>query len=207
MLFINIITRYFSWDISNVYDISHLFANCSSLEILPDISNWNTKNINLMDAVFYKCSSLKSLPNISNWNLSNVDYISCLFYGCSSLISLPDISEWNMDNIITLNLLFFNCSSLIELPDISKWNIFTSNLNKFFSKISFNNILSQLKKSSFFLMENYGDIYLGPFDIQCKIPEIVENLKEKIIKRAYSLNSLFAGCSSLKKYLIFQNGI
>jgi len=42
-----------------------MFAGCTSLISLPDISNWNTQNITNMNDLFGNCSSLKSLPDIS----------------------------------------------------------------------------------------------------------------------------------------------
>jgi len=65
---------------------------------LPDISNWNISNIFLLSYLFYECSSLKELPDISKWNVNNVLGINNLFFNCSSLISLPDISKWNIFN-------------------------------------------------------------------------------------------------------------
>ena len=52
-----------------------MFAGCTSLISLPDISNWKTNNIENMNALFYNCSSLKSLPEISKWNINNVNDI------------------------------------------------------------------------------------------------------------------------------------
>ena len=49
-----------------------MFAGCTSLIHLPDISNWSTENITDMSHLFYNCSSLKSLPDISKWNINNV---------------------------------------------------------------------------------------------------------------------------------------
>jgi len=43
-----------------------MFAGCTSLISLPDISNWKTNNIKNMNGLFYNCSSLKALPDISN---------------------------------------------------------------------------------------------------------------------------------------------
>jgi len=48
-----------------------------------------------MSGLFAGCSKLKYLPNISKWNMNNSKNISSLFAGCSSLIALPDISNWN----------------------------------------------------------------------------------------------------------------
>ena len=47
-----------------------MFANCSSLSSLPDISKWNTTNVKDMDEMFGYCSSLISFPDISKWKLN-----------------------------------------------------------------------------------------------------------------------------------------
>jgi len=115
------------WDIQNVKDIGSMFTGCTSLITLPDISIWNTKNIINMNGLFLNCSSLKSLPDISKWNINNVNDISFMFNSCLSLESLPDISHWNIANVNNISGLFYDCSSLKYLPDISKWN--TNNIN------------------------------------------------------------------------------
>ena len=56
--------------------------------------------------MFYECSSLTILPDISEWNISNINDISFMFYNCSSLIQLPDISKWDTHNIKDMNSLF-----------------------------------------------------------------------------------------------------
>ena len=57
---------FISFDTTNVKDMSYMFARCSSLESIPDISNWNTTNVNNMSYMFDGCNSLKSIPDISN---------------------------------------------------------------------------------------------------------------------------------------------
>ena len=49
-----------------------MFAGCSSLSSLPDISKWNTNNAINMIGMFYECSSLLSLPDIFKWNTNKV---------------------------------------------------------------------------------------------------------------------------------------
>ena len=56
-----------------VRDMSCLFENCLSLNVLPDISKWDTSNLKEMRSMFNGCSSLKVLPDISKWNTKNVD--------------------------------------------------------------------------------------------------------------------------------------
>ena len=76
-----------------------------------------------LTCLFARCSSLKYLPDISKWDIKNSTDISIMFAGCTSLLSLPDISKWNTENIKDMYSLFTNCSSLKSLPDISKWDI------------------------------------------------------------------------------------
>ena len=48
--------------------MSSMFDYCSSLILLPDISNWDTKNVTNIGSLFFRCSSLLSLPDISKWD-------------------------------------------------------------------------------------------------------------------------------------------
>ena len=48
-----------------------------------------------MDLLFAKCSSLVSLPNISKWKTNNLKQLSSLFSDCNLLLSLPDLTKWN----------------------------------------------------------------------------------------------------------------
>ena len=56
-----------------------------------------------MEGLFAGCSSLKYLPDISNWNIENTKSLKDLFLGCTSLNKLPDISKWNTKNIKNMN--------------------------------------------------------------------------------------------------------
>ena len=58
-----------------------------------------------MKYMFAYCSKLTSLPDISKWDISNTKFINCMFYNCSSLTKLPDISKWNTKNIEYLKTL------------------------------------------------------------------------------------------------------
>ena len=63
--------------------MSCIFANCTSLKSLPDLSKWNTENVTNMNAVFAYCTSLRELPDISKWNTSNVFNLTSIFWNCS----------------------------------------------------------------------------------------------------------------------------
>ena len=85
--------------ILNIIDLRDMFAECSLLYNLPDISKIDTKNIKCMTNLFYKCKLLSSLPQNLPWDTKNVTEMANLFSGCSSLSTLPDISEWNLSNV------------------------------------------------------------------------------------------------------------
>ena len=106
----------------HVKDMSYLFYGCTLLDNLSDISKWNTSNVTNMNYMFFNCCSLLSLPDLSKWNISNCTDLSHMFSNCSSLKSLPDISKWKTINVINISYLFYYCQSLKDLPDISKWN-------------------------------------------------------------------------------------
>ena len=46
-----------------------------------------------MNGLFAGCSLLQNLPDISKWNMEYVKDISGMYAGCTSLITLPDISN------------------------------------------------------------------------------------------------------------------
>ena len=99
--------------------MSGLFAECSSLKSLPDISKWNIKNVKYLGGAYLDISSLP-LTDIEFWNnINNNEMINGgIFAKCSSLESLPDISKWNTNNVTNMCGIFAKCSSLKSLPDI-----------------------------------------------------------------------------------------
>ena len=64
-----------------------------------------------MNQFFLGCSSLNLLPDISNWNTGKVLDVREMFYGCSSLLSLPDISKSNTKNVKNITMLFLSLLS------------------------------------------------------------------------------------------------
>jgi surface protein len=44
----------------------------SSLNSLPDISVWNVSNLENLSFMFAECSSLKNISCISKWNLKKI---------------------------------------------------------------------------------------------------------------------------------------
>ena len=71
--------------INNVTNMGGVFAGCTSLSSLPDISKWNTYNVTNMKEMFSGCYSLETLPDISKWNTDKVNNMFWMFYKCKSL--------------------------------------------------------------------------------------------------------------------------
>ena len=109
-------------DTSSITKMDWMFLECKSLVKFPDTLDWDTSNVTSMMGMFGRCESLVSLPDISQWNTSKVVSFKGMFAECESLKNLPDISIWNTENITDMSAMFTSCESLQYLPDISKWN-------------------------------------------------------------------------------------
>jgi surface protein len=64
----------------NVWNMSGMFANCSSLTSL-DLSNFKTDKVTNMNCMFYNCSNLSVIYVNENWSTQNTKYGSNMFYG------------------------------------------------------------------------------------------------------------------------------
>ena len=121
------------WDVSNIINMSDMFAVCNKLKSIGDISNWDISNIKYMPGMFYGCKNLKSVGDLSNWDVSNVIDIGSMFFDCSKLKSIGDISNWNISNIKYMNHTFCNCEQLKSVGDLSDWNVSNvENINSMF---------------------------------------------------------------------------
>ena len=91
-----------------------------------------TRDINDLSSMFAHCSSLISLPDISRLDTSNVEDMSSMFLNCKKLVEIDDISKWDVSKVRSMKCMFFNCQSLSSLPDIEKWNTNDPNYNSMF---------------------------------------------------------------------------
>ena len=108
------------------------FYNYNEEENELNITLVKTGNINNLNSMFAHCSSLTSLPDISRLDTSNVEDMSSMFLNCKKLVEIDDISKWEVSKVRSMKCMFFNCQSLSILPDIGKWNINDPNMNAMF---------------------------------------------------------------------------
>ena len=186
---IKTITMLKGLDMSNVTNMSLMFAECSSLTSL-DVSNFNTSNVIYMNSIFAGCSSLTSL-DISNFNTSNVTDMAAMFGDCSSLTSL-DVSNLDTSNVIYIGSMFDGCSSLTSL-NLSNFN--TSNVTDM--QLMFNNCssLTSLDLSNF----NVSNVTNMSYMLQDCSALTTVNLSNFNTSKVTDMRFMFNNCSSLKQ--------
>ena len=107
-----------SFNLSNIYDMSHLFEGCTSLESVT-FGNFDASQVIDMSKMFYGCSIIKSI-NLSSFTFSQVSNIEDMISNCKSLISI-DLSSIKNSNL-HLESLFKNHEGYIRLNYINLLN-------------------------------------------------------------------------------------
>ena len=96
-------------DVSNITDMSELFAgygatgqlgNINSLKSI-DISEWDVSKVTNMESMFENQYELDSIGDVSKWNVSNVTNMNFMFKDCEMLVC--DISDWKFNKNVTMD--------------------------------------------------------------------------------------------------------
>lgn len=115
------------WDVSNVEDMSYMFAECNITFKNTDLSGWNVSKCKNMAWMF---EDIQFDPNseynydLSGWDMSNVDCINGMFY--DSNFNSDSICKWDVSNITKMYKTFARCNFN---QDISGWDV--SNLQDY----------------------------------------------------------------------------
>lgn len=126
---------YISWDVSNVQNMSHMFAYAGSLANIDALSSWHIpslKNASMMfrntaitdvDALETKWHPGKDYPS---WDMSCVEDIDGMFYLANNLEDITALASWNTMSVKDMGWLFAYDRSLLDISPIATWN--TSNV-------------------------------------------------------------------------------
>ena len=108
-----------SWKGSSATDVSNMFNGDTKLEKL-DLTNFNPSPATNFSYMFAGCTALTSVGDLSQWTGSNATYVSNMFNGDKGLTSL-DLTKFNPSGATSFLGMFSGCSKLTSVGDLSKW--------------------------------------------------------------------------------------
>ena len=193
---LNLLGDISKWNTRNVTNMCSLFSGCTSLKFLPDISKWDTGNVTNMSSMFYGCSLLNSLPDISVWDTRNVTNMSSMFIRCTSLNSLPEISKWNTQKVTDMKSMFYGCSSLKNMPNIFKWN--TRNVTDMSSMFNRCSSLSYLAYISEWDTRNVTN--MSYMFYECTSLQLLPDISRWDTTNVTNMSYIFGNCFSLTSF-------
>ena len=109
------------WDISNITDMSYMFAGemygmGMGEGFNQNINGWDISNVTNIEGMF---SHSQFNQPLNNWDVSHITSFKSLFANNYSFNQ--DISGWNVSSGIDFEDMFFYCNSFNQ--DISGWNV------------------------------------------------------------------------------------
>ena len=108
-----------SWKGSSATDVSNMFNGDTKLEKL-DLAKFNPSQATNFSYMFAGCTALTSVGDLSQWTGSNATYVSNMFNGDKGLTSL-DLTKFNPSGATSFLGMFSGCSKLTSVGDLSKW--------------------------------------------------------------------------------------
>lgn len=124
------------WDVSRVKDMSDMFKRARRFN--SDISGWDVSNVGNMSGMFDDAERFNG--DISEWNVKNVKNMAEMFAGALSFNR--DLSDWDIDNVDRMDRMF--AGARMFTSDLSEWEIYATNVSYMFrGAISFNSDLSK----------------------------------------------------------------
>lgn len=111
-------------NLSNVTDISSMFADCNEMSVLNNIENWDVSNVEDFSYMFYSVIYEITSLDLSNWDLSSAITMDSTFEYMQALTSL-NISGWDTKYIESMINMFSFTAYLIpqDFIDISHFDI------------------------------------------------------------------------------------
>lgn len=126
-----------AWNMSDMTDMSGLFAPFSSLRIAgytynmhstfgtwlsrldPDLSKWDVSKVTHMNRMFANMICYRG-RGLSRWDVSNVESMEYMFDAATSMDA--DLSQWNVHRVKHMNGMFRGASSF-QGRGLSQWDV------------------------------------------------------------------------------------
>ncbi|ATZ21594.1 BspA family leucine-rich repeat surface protein [Mesoplasma tabanidae] len=122
-----------SWDVSNIIDMSYMFAY-SSFD--SNISIWNVSKVKNMEAMFTGTNFDQTVIDWKVSNVTNMSYMFALNYNFDQ-----DLSKWDVSKVTNTKKMFQNS---IFNQNISEWNVSNvTDMSYMFNNSNFNNDISK----------------------------------------------------------------
>ncbi len=127
---------YVSWDVSNVEDMSSMFAsNEHTLTDISPIDNWDTSNVENMSSLFsgdqiadISMLTVTQRDGYVSWDMSKVKNIGGMFSYNGVLSDISVLATWDTSGVTNMSALFSSCVSIHDFSPIAAWN--TSNVTR-----------------------------------------------------------------------------
>ena len=188
-----------NWDLSNIENISRMFANTYINDLKP-LSKWNTSNIKNMNGLFMSEELIHDLDPIKNWDVSNVQDMSSMFYGMN-INSLKSLEKWDLFKVTKLNYMFCRCKNLNSLEGIENWTLFNCiDISGMFSYCSNIKSLIPLKNWDTSEIKNFSNLFNCSNNIQS-----LEGLENWDTSNAQDISGIFYGLSLIKELKPLKN--
>ena len=113
------------WDVSNVDDMSYMFAymsydsfeSRSKAKFNRNLNNWNVSKVKHMSFMFYYCNDFNQ--PLDKWDVSNVEDMFRMFDNCKKF-NQP-LNNWNVSNVTNMSGMFQVAESFNQPLD--KWDV------------------------------------------------------------------------------------
>jgi len=95
------------WDVSNVTDMSWMFADCINLDC--DISDWNVSRCEKMYCMFRECHKFNS--DLGSWDVSKVENMGFMFTMCYEFNC--NLGKWDVKEVKVMDHMFWGCKKFV----------------------------------------------------------------------------------------------
>jgi surface protein len=136
------------WDTSKVTNMENMFYECINFNqsLHSNLNIWNTNNVTNMIGAFDSCKKFNNLNEPLNWDTSNVTNMRLMFSDCRRF-NVPLI-EWNTSKVTDTSFMFYGCEDFDQLleSNVNIWNTsIVTNMDSMFTGCKeFNNLTKPL---------------------------------------------------------------